>query len=383
MKRAIALFIVLVMMVSATTPVLSANDIESKPIPVEKENKLPKNVKLVKIDQSIKNATPFWIILAAAKDGRGATFKYIESSAELTGDEKKELKSFMIELWNKYPIKFEKEDRITLIKFKKSVGKNVNLTDKENAKLGKVANTVSEYFEKSNGGVGILWEPSTHRSITYISCNKWGVGKPYNETARDSADDPDFWTQVPPPSGYPDWLWNVIMDVMHSWTHYYNPDWAGTGVETGSAPSECEYYADIAKNNYDSGNRNTAYTNLGYSSHFLTDVGQPLHTGAEWGQYLNPDIHFAYEDYISDNWDSGYNFKSVVDDNWYYYSISDPEQSTKNLGSYSHQYVDTVFDIIYDNPDTWRSNSNLKTITENCLLETAKYTLGLVKYVRG
>jgi hypothetical protein len=35
------------------------------------------------------------------------------------------------------------------------------------------------------------------------------------------------------------------------------------------------------------------------------------------------------------------------------------------------------------NPNTWQSDQNIKNITENCLLETAKYTLGLVKYVRG
>ena len=30
-----------------------------------------------------------------------------------------------------------------------------------------------------------------------------------------------------------------------------------------------------------------------------------------------------------------YVFKSIVENNWYYYLISDPEQATKNLASYT------------------------------------------------
>ena len=63
--------------------------------------------------------------------------------------------------------------------------------------------------------------------------------------------------------------------------------------------------------------------------------------------------------------------------------INDPEQATKDLASYSHQYDDTIFWTIFWNPDTWQSDTNIKDATENSLLETAKYTLGLVKYVRG
>ena len=134
-----------------------------------------------------------------------------------------------------------------------------------------------------------------------------------------------------------------------------------------------------------------SYTNLGYASHFMTDVGQPLHTGAEFRQVSLSElrfgdikyIHNAYEDYVTSNWNSGYNFKSIVENNWYYYPISDPEQATKNLASYTHQYADTILWTIFTNPNTWQSDQNIKNITENCLLETAKYALGLVKYVRG
>jgi hypothetical protein len=115
----------------------------------------------------------------------------------------------------------------------------------------------------------------------------------------------------------------------------------------------------------------------------MTDVGNPLHTGAELRQAAFKWVHYAYENYVTNNWNSGYKFKSVIENNWYYYPISDPEQATKDLASYTHQYADTIVWTIFTNPNTWQNDQNIKNITENCLFETAKYTLGLVKYVRG
>ena len=91
--------------------------------------------------------------------------------------------------------------------------------------------------------------------------------------------------------------------------------------------------------------------------------------------------HDEYEDYVYDNWNTGYNFKSVIENNWYYYSISDPKQSTMNL--IHNQYVDYVYLTIYYNRYTFREDPVMRALTENCLEETAKYTLGLVKYIGG
>jgi hypothetical protein len=220
--------------------------------------------------------------------------------------------------------------------------------------------------------VGALWNVDTHQSIIYISCKKWGVSDYYAGVAIEH-DDPDYWTQVLPPPGYPEWFWNFIF---HSWTHYYNPNWS-----TGSAPSECKSYADAARNGYLGGYWFSVYENLGYASHFMTNVGNPLHSGAELKQWVFKWVHYAYEDYVTSNWNSGYNFKSVIENNWYCCPIGDVERATKDLVGYSHQYLETLFWNIYSNPDTWQSNQTVKSITENCLLETARYTLGLVKYV--
>ncbi len=382
-RKIIGVLLVLVMLECVVSPVLATSTAKMKPIMRTERTELHKNINIIKVDPTLENATPYWIIIAAGsiEKGRAVIFKYIDSSTSLTKEEKIELKKFVKELWRKYRVKTIKDSNVTLITL--SSKPEIKLTKEEKAMLERVAQAVNEYFEEKyiknkNGYVGILWNVDTHQSIIYISCKKWGESDYYCGVARDHADDPDYWTQVPPPPGYPDWLWDFIMQVVHSWTHYYNPDWG-----TGSAPSECKYYADIAKNKYSNRDYTSAYTNLGYASHFMTDVGNPLHTGLESWQAVFKDIHYAYENYVSSNWESGYNFKSIIENNWYYYAINDPEQATKDLAGYSHQYDDTIFWTIFWNPDTWQSNQNIKNITENCLLETAKYTLGLVKYVRG
>jgi hypothetical protein len=154
----------------------------------------------------------------------------------------------------------------------------------------------------------------------------------------------------------------------------------------GGAPEETKTYANKAKkakNYYSSGKYNLAFENLGYASHFLTDVGNPLHTGAELRQAVFSNVHYAYEGYVSSNWNSGYKFRNVVSGVpvHHYVPITDPEKATKDLASHSHLYADTLFWEIILHKDTWQSSPTVKAITENCLQETARYTLGLVKFV--
>jgi len=361
-KRGIVMLLVLVVLGSIVSPVVATTTAKMKPIPTTKRTELHKNINIVKVDPEIKNATPHWIIIVAGstEKGRSATFKYIDSSTNLTKEEKIQLKKFVKELWRKYHVKTIKDGNTTLIT---PSSKTIKLTQDEEAMLEKIAQAVNEYFREKysgdSGEVGILWNVDTHQSIIYISCKKWGVDKDYCNISRDHADDPDFWPHLPS-------------------DHYYNPD---TG--SGSAPYYCWYYAYGARSYYRNGDMYNAFQGLGWSSHFLTDVGNPLHTGREADQALHKWVHTAYEDYVSNNWESGYNFKSVIEDNWYYYAINDPWDATENLASYSHYYLDTLYLTIYNNPDTWQSSTLVRSITEDSLLETAKYALGLVKYVTG
>lgn len=93
-------------------------------------------------------------------------------------------------------------------------------------------------------------------------------------------------------------------------------------------------------------------------------------------------VHFDYEEYVYDNWAQGYNYMSVFENNGYYYTITSPSSSTKSLAGYAKNYDETLYYLVYNHRYTFRTDSDVKSITENCLLDTAKYMLGLVKYVR-
>jgi len=363
MKRAkslVGVLLVLVMVGSVVSSAMAVNTVGMKPIIATERSELHKNINIVKVDPALKNATPYWIIIVAGstEKGRSATFKYIDSSTNLTKKEKAELKKFVKELWRKYRVKTIKSGNVTLITLGSKT--EINLTKEEEIMLDKITQAVNEYFRaKYSGDVGILWNVDTHQDIIYIACKKGGENEDYCKIARDHAGDPDTWGQPP-------------------YFHYYNPDY-----NFGLAPANCDNYAEHAKVDYSAGYYELAFEELGWASHYLTDVGNPLHTGREGDQVLHRWVHTAYENYVSNNWIAGYNFKSIIDNNWYYYQISDPEKAAKSLASYSHQYVDTLYFKIYNNPDNFQNDQDVKNITENCLLETAKWTLGLVKYVRG
>ena len=85
-------------------------------------------------------------------------------------------------------------------------------------------------------------------------------------------------------------------------------------------------------------------------------------------------IHYDYEDYVEANWDSGYNFKSIVENNNNYYTITDPEQATKDLAGYSNTYLDELYQTIYFNPDTWETMQISETLQRMYYLEQQSIT---------
>ena len=250
MKRVrllIVIALILVMAGSVVSSAMAVNTVGMKPIIATERSELHKNINIVKVDPALKNATPYWIIIAAGsiEKGRAATIKYIDSSTNLTKEEKVTLKKFVKELWRKYRVKTIKDGNVTLITLSSKAG--INLTKEEEAMLERVAQAVNEYFREKyvrnkNGDVGILWNGNEHQSIIEISCNKWGgISRDYASVAGKAAPKPDTWAQIPPPPGYPDWMWDFIMQVVWSWTHYYNPSYClpnGVCVPTGAAPSD-------------------------------------------------------------------------------------------------------------------------------------------------
>ena len=177
---------------------------------------------------------------------------------------------------------------------------------------------------------------------------------------------------------------------VHSYEHYYNPNWPGVG----GAPENTATYANLAKQNVP-GDWYFAAWYLGWSSHFMTDVGNPMHTGGEANQAYDyyfhppqyPNMHDAYEMYVAGNWNPGdgygYNYKSYVTNNWDYVPVSDPAQATRDMASFSNQYCETLIVTISNHRDTFGTDSNVRSITQNVVTVSDRYMLGIVHYVKG
>ena len=237
-----------------------------------------------------------------------------------------------------------------------------------------------------------------HNAFVYWACVNRGF--PLSSNAADAATEPDGWPQdvtesvVLPLNDEEKTLFEA---VIHSWDHYYNPDW-----ETGFAPLFTHYWASQAQGNYSS-NRPSSALYLGWASHFMTDVANPEHTGFEFEQYADValpggyDTHSAYEGYVSTMWNqthagqTGANtFHQIVKNQENVnYRITNPSTATKNIAKFSHAYLPTLYYRVANQPyiDSnhrgFYDDPTVGKITENCLKIAARYTGGLVEYTMG
>ncbi|KXS40851.1 MAG: hypothetical protein AWU59_2363 [Methanolobus sp. T82-4] len=285
---------------------------------------------------------PYWYLLEADKQEQKILFDYIDN-CYVTSVEKEEMKKAIKDIWKRYPSQ---------------------LTEDDYEILGKIEKSTAEYLNDKYGydEIGVKWSGDDHEDMIYRAVRKWGIDTTYANIAKNAAAEPDSWD-----SGF----WQ-------SYNHYYDPS-----IGFGYAAMNCEDFIDDAATYYDNAQLTNAYTNLGYSSHYMSDLGNPMHTGHSNEQYSNQWVHTSYEAYVNNNWNSGYEYSNIIDDTTTYYVITDPEQAAENLATYSHARLDDLYDEVYYHPTTFGSDSDVITITDEVLHQTAKYNLGLVKYIRS
>ena len=59
MKRALVVLLVFVMLSSVASSALAANTTKMRPVMTTERNELHKNIKIVKVDPALENATPY------------------------------------------------------------------------------------------------------------------------------------------------------------------------------------------------------------------------------------------------------------------------------------------------------------------------------------
>ncbi|MDO9324207.1 MAG: hypothetical protein Q7T80_04525 [Methanoregula sp.] len=340
-------------------------------------------VDVINIDSSVKDATQYYYLLVLSDEGKQNYLKDLD--AAITSPDNKILSSVdeiaditenLNAIWKKYPIRSEtvKGDSgypsyggtITILKFAPDL-KSSRLSKEENSVLEKSQALLKESYKNNQANVVTpkwIGSPS-HQQISYWAAYKESFPNP--GTVSSTADDPDLWYDN---SAEP------FKTIMHGINHYYSP------LGVGGAPLNTQYYVELAEIEYDGGSYVQAATDLGYASHFLEDVGNPMHTGREWDQYNNQWVHSNYENYIGNHWYP--DFETTVSNNYNYFWYTDWALGTRDLAGYSNGYLDTLYTNVYNKGQNWNlaQDSTIDATSQNMILRTAKYTNGLALYAR-
>src|SRR5659263_122205 len=116
----------------------------------------------------------------------------------------------------------------------------------------------------------------------------------------------------------------------------------------------------------------------------MADVAVPFHTdstGNCWnGQYCYFE-HINYESFVNSEWnnEAGYNFNATVRNDWYYYYITDPEATAKDVANGAHQYYNYIVNRMQSS--NWENDPTLVYYTRESLKYASRGNLGLVNYV--
>lgn len=345
-------------------------------------------------DEAILKSSPqYWPYIVASKDEKKAlldAIAHLNSNSSFKGDLKASFKAF----WKKYPVIRRTDGNITHVFMKKKVIKKFNETD---TRIFSIFDEISA--QSLNEGVGLNWAtPGGHYSFIAEACemNGFPYGSPDYSDIQEHSIDPDF-SQPFWSSWYPSWapyyyqLNQLFKSPDHAWDQ---------SISFGGAPTGCSIYQWDSIIAYRNGMESEAVSKLGWSSHFLTDVGNPMHTGKEIEQALDYNsygmynIHEIYEKWVSRYWYT--DFDSSTQNlgykwQWEYMSLpasvyhpSHADEATRSLGIYSRGQLETLYQRL--KTYRWQMNDNdrnnddpwIREMTKIWVEKTQLYANGLV-----
>lgn len=243
------------------------------------------------------------------------------------------------------------------------------------------------------GTIVPMWaigKDETHQKFMSVPLNdRTDIPDALKNTAVSSADAPDTWCN------------GFCLNINHGFVPVLILPSQIVGI--GQAPDNFGIYADKAKQDFMSHDYQVAFTNMGYASHFISDLGEPFHTpnvqliplqfiNTPFSEIVFPNsemilnykaLHDAHENMVADNWGTFYDGNTVR------YDINDPTYSAKvhAVASWIFNYP-LVYGCYWEfiknptNPD-YLSNTAIVSITRNRVSETMKQNRGLVQYVTG
>ncbi|MGI5991586.1 MAG: hypothetical protein ACOX79_04895 [Methanosarcina sp.] len=293
---------------------------------------------------------PFRGLAFAATDPESQAIKmgYIDNF-DVSEKEKERYKAGLQDIWDRYPGKITKDDY---------------------AFMSELGPMIEEEALKEHPVIRIMWSSGKcHPDFAYYACD----GSAYRNYASNVAGDPDN-------DGF----------ELSEFYRYYNHYWDAPNKDKyiGGALGRCDEFANRAISAKNNGDQATAHQNFGYSSHYLSDTGNPFHSSGALDQTWNFIInkfnsvnHDLYEIYIYDRWNTGYNFGNYVSSNTQSITVTDPYQAAKANADFSAQYYDYIWDKVNNNPHTFVSDAGVGYYTAQCVRNTAKYNHGLYDYI--
>lgn len=293
------------------------------------------------LPDTVKKA-PYMGLVTADDETKTVVLRYIDNFS-MSDSEKSKMKNSLQDIWSRVPD---------------------NITEEDYPVIQNIGDAVTNYVEETYWAdkQSIQWVTKAHQGLI-----RAGVNLVYKNSKWAG------WAAVYAPK--PD---STDTGADRYWYHYYNP-----GINSGGAPSACSACAGVAKTYYSKGSsyREKAFNNLGIASHYLSDVGNPMHTGFDYNTFKKGK-HINYESYVDANWNSGCTYSQYANKNTRIKSISSPSQATKDLAEFSFGYYRSLWGEINSHPDNFNTTTT-QYITAKVLRETATYNAGLAKYIKS
>ena len=154
-----------------------------------------------------------------------------------------------------------------------------------------------------------IGKDETHQKFMSVPLNdRTDIPDALKNTAVSSADAPDTWCN------------GFCLNINHGFVPVRILPSQIVGI--GQAPDNFGIYADKAKQDFMSHDYQVAFTNMGYASHFISDLGEPFHTpnvqliplqfiNTPFSEIVFPNsemilnykaLHDAHENMVADNW---------------------------------------------------------------------------------
>lgn len=309
---------------------------------------------MIYIDDDLKIITQYAWIFANLPEIKKLTYEAIRGT---------ELEEYLLNLEQRYPAKYVKTGHVTFITVENKEKLASEFTENDQVILQKISDAIDQNYDNSIESKWGSSNPNVHADMARWAGERNGVSGANLNAIANNADAPDLST------------WNYgTPGVGRYYDHYYGPVKVGpVTLMLGAAHTKTNQFIQEARKG------NNTYVNIGYATHYMCDISNPLHANKATDQVLTvlSDQHTKYETYMSGNWTNGQNYSRFAQNVGWQKTITNPTNDVTILSAYSGSYADTVYNCMKNNQF---NNSSLFYATIFCVDEGQGYLIGLVQY---